>query len=81
MNLLHRDELDAEAGDRLIGLFARCHSDAPLKIVYSEGVLTVLCADCRQIVEQLAVASRPPWQGNGQSRSAASCPCDGRPVT
>lgn len=76
--LTYRNKLDSAAKDRPLGLFPRCHPDSALAVAYFLGVLTVCCVRCGQVVEQLAVAPRPPaWEGNGQVQAPASCSCDG----
>jgi hypothetical protein len=40
-----------------LAVTATCHPGAPLFVWYREGVLTLRCASCRDMVGQIAVAS------------------------
>lgn len=49
-----------DSHDSKLFLHSRCHPKAPTWAVYEAGVITVLCAECDELIIEIAVADAPP---------------------
>ena len=64
---LYADDLDAKRcqdpscdhmNDSELFLWANCHSTNKLQVSYSEGIVTIRCGVCEQVVVDIAVQQR-----------------------